>query len=304
MDGILNIYKERGFTSHDVVAKLRGIMRMKKIGHTGTLDPDACGVLPVCLGQATKVCSLLTDRKKTYEAVMLLGRETDTQDAGGRTVAERPVTVTERDVREVLAGFVGESEQIPPMYSALKVNGHKLCDLARQGKTVERKPRPVTFYEVEILSVQLPRVRFRVTCSKGTYIRTLCHDAGKLLGSGACMEELLRTQVEPFDVGDSLTLSQIEDLAARGQVETVLCPVDRLFEELPAVRILPEYARYMMNGNSLKRQWLRGMESESPEDENPAVRIRLYTQAGTFFGVYEYRAEEERYRLQKMFYGG
>ena len=193
--GIIVIHKEKGFTSHDVVAKLRGILHMKKIGHTGTLDPDATGVLPVALGKGTKLVDLLTDKEKTYEAVLHLGIDTDTQDMSGTVLEERPVNVTEEEVRKVLKSFVGEQLQVPPMYSALKVNGKKLYELAREGKTVERKARPVCFYEIEPLEFHLPLVKIRVTCSKGTYIRTLCHDIGEKLGCGGCMEELLRSRV-------------------------------------------------------------------------------------------------------------
>ena len=196
--GIIVIHKEKGFTSHDVVAKLRGILHMKKIGHTGTLDPDATGVLPVALGKGTKLVDLLTDKEKTYEAVLHLGIDTDTQDMSGTVLEEKPVNVTEEEVRKVLKSFVGEQLQVPPMYSALKVNGKKLYELAREGKTVERKARPVCFYEIEPLEFHLPLVKIRVTCSKGTYIRTLCHDIGEKLGCGGCMESLLRTQVSEF----------------------------------------------------------------------------------------------------------
>lgn len=301
MDGIINVYKERGFTSHDVVAKLRGILKMKKIGHTGTLDPDACGVLPVCLGQATKVCDLLTDRKKTYEAVLLLGRETDTQDSGGRTVRELPVTVTGEQVREAVYGFLGEQMQVPPMYSALKVDGKKLYELAREGKTVERAPRPVTFYEIQVLWIELPRAAIRVTCSKGTYIRTLCHDIGQKLGCGGCMESLLRTEVSPFQVCDSLTLSQIESLRDEGRLAEIVCPVDRLFADLPARKIRAEYTRYLYSGNPLRRDWIQ--ECQTPENGVlDASRIRLYTEEGAFFGIYVWSEQEDRYRVRKIFY--
>ncbi len=295
MDGIINVYKERGFTSHDVVAKLRGILKMKKIGHTGTLDPDACGVLPVCLGHATKVCELLTDKRKTYEAVLLLGVETDTQDVSGEILDRKEVTVTEAEVARVVQSFLGDQMQVPPMYSALKVNGKKLYELAREGKTVERKARPVTFYELEILGMELPRVRIRVTCSKGTYIRTLCHDIGQALGCGGCMEELLRTYVEPFALADSLTLAQIQQLADDGRVEEILCPVERLFAEIPAGTIRPQFSKYMYDGNPLKPQWVEG---------EPAKEIRLYTEQGIFFGIYEYQKDKNQYKLKKMFYGG
>lgn len=304
MDGILNIYKERGFTSHDVVAKLRGILKMKKIGHIGTLDPDACGVLPVCIGQATKVCGLLTDRRKTYEAVLLLGRETDTQDTSGRTLRTTEPDVTTEQILQVLKNFLGEKMQLPPMYSALKVNGKKLCELAREGKTVERSPRPVVFYEIEVLSIAMPRVRFRVTCSKGTYIRTLCHDVGQALGCGGCMEELLRTWVEPFSVKDSLTLDEVARLCGQGRIGEALYPVDRLFAARPARTVCPEQRKAMYNGNPLEAEWLRDDDCPEQKDEVPAPQIRLYTEKGNFFGLYQYQEEQGRYKLEKMFYGG
>ena len=183
-NGVLNVSKEKGYTSHDVVAKLRGITHQKKIGHTGTLDPDATGVLPVCLGKATKVCELLTDKDKTYQAVLLLGMETDTQDTTGTVTARAPVTASEEDVREAVQSFTGSYDQIPPMYSALKINGKKLYDLARAGKEVERKARMVQIHEIRIEEIALPRVTMTVTCSKGTYIRTLCYDIGRKLGCG------------------------------------------------------------------------------------------------------------------------
>ena len=178
MDGIINVYKEAGFTSHDVVAKLRGICRQKKIGHTGTLDPQATGVLPVCLGSATRACEMLTDRTKEYVAELLLGQITDTQDTTGIVLEEREVAVDEAQVREVIGSFVGGYDQIPPMYSALKVNGKKLYELARAGKEVERQARHVDLPAIEILEIRLPVVKFRVECSKGTYIRSLCADIG------------------------------------------------------------------------------------------------------------------------------
>ena len=199
--GIINVYKEKGFTSHDVVAKLRGIVGQKKIGHTGTLDPDATGVLPVCLGKATKLCDLLTDKNKTYEAVLLLGKTTDTQDITGEVLEEKSTeALTEEKVREAIEGFIGDYEQIPPMYSALKVNGKKLYELAREGKVIERKARPVKILDIQILEIDLPKVRMEVSCSKGTYIRTLCHDIGEKLGCGGCMESLIRTRVSTFRV--------------------------------------------------------------------------------------------------------
>ena len=208
VNGILNVYKEKGYTSHDVVAKLRGIVGQKKIGHTGTLDPDAEGVLPVCLGRATKVCDMLTEKDKTYEAVLLLGKETDTQDISGTVLRVGETEgLTQEQVKDCVMSFVGEYDQIPPMYSALKVNGKKLYELAREGKTIERKSRKVEIKEIRILEMALPRVRMEVSCSKGTYIRTLCHDIGEKLGCFGCMESLLRTKVSRFEIESSLKLS-------------------------------------------------------------------------------------------------
>ena len=178
-DGMINVCKEKGFTSHDVVAKLRGILHQKKIGHTGTLDPDATGVLPVCLGKGTKLCDMITDRDKTYRAVMLLGRTTDTQDISGQILTEKAVNVDEREVRDAAVSFVGDYMQIPPMYSAIKVDGKKLYELARAGQEVERKARHVVINALNITEIQLPYVTMEVSCSKGTYIRTLCQELAR-----------------------------------------------------------------------------------------------------------------------------
>ena len=223
MNGILNVYKEPGFTSHDVVAKLRGICKQKKIGHTGTLDPEASGVLPVCLGNATKLCDLLTDKDKEYRAVLLLGVETDTQDTTGQILAEKEVNAGEEDVRSAILSFVGPYDQIPPMYSALKVNGKKLYELAREGQEVERKARRITIHEIRILEINLPEVKLEVTCSKGTYIRTLCHDIGQKLGCGGCMKELLRTRVERFGLEDSIRLGEIAQLQKENVQKDITC---------------------------------------------------------------------------------
>ena len=237
LNGIINIHKEAGFTSHDVVAKMRGICRQKKIGHTGTLDPQATGVLPVCLGSATKLCDMLTDKDKEYVAELLLGQVTDTQDTTGQVLKEQPVTVTEEQVRSAVLSFVGDYDQVPPMYSALKVNGKKLYELAREGKEVERAARRVHIAEIEILDVALPVVKMRVACSKGTYIRTLCADIGEKLGCGGTMQSLVRTRVGNFALDESVTLEQLEKLRDEERLEEVLLPVDRVFAECPALHI-------------------------------------------------------------------
>ena len=295
--GIINVYKEPGYTSHDVVARLRGILRQKKIGHTGTLDPAAQGVLPVCLGNGTRLCDMLTDRSKTYEAVLLLGQTTDTQDTTGTVLESATVTASEEEVREAVLSFEGPYEQIPPMYSALKVNGQKLCDLARAGKEVERKARPVVIHEITILEMDLPRVKMRVHCSSGTYIRTLCHDIGEKLGCHGCMDKLLRTRVERFCVEDSLTLSQIETIRDEERLEEIIIPIDRMFDEEPAVHLNEELSKAAHNGNALPL---------GVSESKPAVgqKIRVYDADGAFVGLYQYEKERDRqhFRLLKMFY--
>lgn len=297
-DGILNVYKEKGFTSHDVVAKMRGILKQKKIGHTGTLDPMAEGVLPVCLGSATKLCDMLADKTKTYEAVLLLGMETDTQDTTGRILEERPVCVGEEEVREAVLSFLGPYSQIPPMYSALKVDGKKLYELARAGKEVERKARPVEILEIRVDRIELPRVFFTVTCSKGTYIRTLCHDIGRKLGCCGCMEALLRTRVSCFSLENSLKLSQIEALRDEGNLKEYILPVDQVFLAYPALRVKPEYDRLVHNGNPIYRN------QANPDGALIEGPVRVYDSRGRFIGVYGPEQEKKLRKPQKVFLGG
>lgn len=294
--GIINVYKEKGFTSFDVVAKLRGILKTKKIGHTGTLDPDAEGVLPVCIGRATKVCDILTDKDKVYEAVMLLGVETDTQDTSGEILKELPVTVSEECVKEAIRSFVGDYAQVPPMYSALKVNGKKLYELAREGKTVERKARNVQIFSIEILEMNLPRVRMSVHCSKGTYIRTLCHDIGAMLGCGGCMEKLLRTKVGVFELQDTLKLAEIDALAKAGDVEKKIISVDELFEDYTKVWTTPEFDVVVHNGNRVKK---RMFQEKLPANTE---RLRVYDSKSEFIGIYEFSKERGDFKPVKMFY--
>lgn len=295
LHGIINVYKEKGYTSHDVVAKLRGIAGQKKIGHTGTLDPDAEGVLPVCLGRATKVCDLLTDKDKTYRAVLLLGQTTDTQDTSG-TVLETFDTsgLDGAEVLEVIQSFVGEYAQIPPMYSALKVGGKKLYELAREGKTVERKARNVKIHSIKILRVDLPRVEMEVSCSKGTYIRTLCHDIGGKLGVGGCMESLLRVQVGRFVLADSLRLSEIQEAKEAGDLEKILQPIDSVFEQYRAVQIRPDQEKRLQNGNVFRKP----DKSQNYDDQE---MVRVYDSNGHFAAVYRYVEQEREFRIVKMF---
>lgn len=296
--GILNVYKEKGYTSHDVVAKLRGITGQKKIGHTGTLDPKAAGVLPVCLGKGTKLCELLTDEDKTYEAVLLLGKKTDTQDIWGEVLAERNTkTLTEEAVTEAVFSFLGEYDQIPPMYSALKVNGRKLYELARRGQVVKRSPRRVKIHDIRLLEMSLPRVRMSVTCSKGTYIRTLCDDIGEKLGCGGCMEELTRTRAGRFTVSDSRTLDEIRTAFERDRLAELVVPVDVMFSGAAKVYVEDEWETPARNGNILPREAVR--EWTAGED---GERVRLYNSAGQFIALYRRKEEVREYHLEKMFF--
>ena len=273
-NGIIIIDKPAGWTSMDVCAKLRGILHEKRVGHAGTLDPMATGVLPVFVGQATKAVSFAEGGKKVYEAVLQLGRVTDTQDTTGETLEERAVTVTADDVRAALPRFLGEIEQIPPMYSAIKVNGQKLYDLARQGKEVARKPRRITIYGLA-LTEELGNGQYalRVECSKGTYIRTLCHDLGQALGCGGCMAALRRTEASGFGIGEAVTL---EDAAREG--EALLRPLDSLFRTYPAFAI-PNAAleKKCLCGNPLRVSLADGI-------------YRVYGCDGTFLALSEARA--------------
>ena len=294
MDGVIVIRKEKGFTSHDVVAKLRGILHMKKIGHTGTLDPDAEGVLPVALGKATRLVDMITDKEKTYEAVMRLGVVTDTQDMSGTVLSQTTeLSVTEEELCTVVSSFVGDYMQVPPMYSALKVNGKKLYELAREGKTVERKPRPVHFYEIEILDISFPLVHFRVTCSKGTYIRTLCHDIGEKLGCGAAMESLLRTKVGRFTLDDAITLAQTEEAVQEGTIESKILGIEEILPQYPRVCCTKEGDRLLANGNPLVQALVDAQEKKG--------WIRMCSSEGSFSGVYQWDEKRNRYFPVKMF---
>ena len=272
-NGIIIIDKPAGWTSMDVCAKLRGILHEKRVGHAGTLDPMATGVLPVFVGQATKAVSFAENGRKVYEAVLQLGRVTDTQDTSGETLEERAVTVTADDMRAALPRFLGEIEQIPPMYSAIKINGQKLYDLARQGKEVARKPRRITIYDLA-LTEELGNGQYalRVECSKGTYIRTLCHDLGQALGCGGCMAALRRTEASGFGIGEAVTL---EDAAREG--EALLRPLDSQFRTYPAFAI-PNAAleKKCLCGNPLRVSLADGI-------------YRVYGCDGTFLALSEAR---------------
>ena len=297
-DGIINVYKEKGFTSHDVVAKLRGILGQKKVGHTGTLDPAAEGVLPVCAGKGTRLCDMLTDHDKTYRTVLLLGTETDTEDTTGTVLSVSDTSgLTEELVREAILSFVGDYDQVPPMYSALKIDGKKLYELAREGKVVERKARPVKIHEIVIEDIRLPEVTMVVSCSKGTYIRTLCHDIGMKLSVGGCMKELLRTRVGRFALSESLTLGELQKLKDEDRLSEAVLPVEAVFAGLKELRSEGETLdRLLKNGNPFRY----GDGNSVPDGET----FRVYASDGTFIGVYGFQKEKMMYYPEKIFLGG
>ena len=283
--GVINIYKEPGFTSHDVVAKLRGILRQKKIGHTGTLDPAAEGVLPVCLGKGTKLCDLLTDKRKTYQAVLLLGTETDTQDTTGTILSEKPTEqLTEPAVRGAAESFVGPYMQVPPMYSALKVNGKKLYELARAGKEVARKPRQIEIFSLDPCGTDGQNLLLRVHCSKGTYVRTLCHDIGAALGCGGCMAALRREQAGAYTLAQAVPL---DELLHHPDPASLLMPVDSLFAALPAAALFAPQEKKCRNGTAFSAGLADG-------------RWRLYGQNGEFLALAA--AENGTVRTIKSFF--
>lgn len=303
INGVINVYKEKGYTSHDVVARLRGILKQKKIGHTGTLDPEAVGVLPVCLGNATKLCDMLTDQNKEYIAELLLGYETDTQDMTGTILNQTEVSVSEEQVRNVIASFLGKSEQIPPMYSAIKVNGKKLYELARAGIEVERKAREIEITELEIKELKLPYVTMRVVCSKGTYIRTLCHDIGARLGCGGAMNSLKRSRVGRFRVQDALTLAQIESLRDEGTLSAQIVKVDEVFSSYPACVVGNEWKKLLENGNAFYKEHVINVvgAKESCMTEKQKQPVRVYDEEGGFYGIYTFAPDKKRFEVVKMF---
>ena len=256
MNGIVIVDKPQDWTSQDVVSKLRGVFKTRRIGHGGTLDPMATGVLPVFVGRATRGVEFFEHAEKTYETVLRLGITTDTEDITGTVLSERDAFVTGTQLEEVLERFRGQIQQIPPMYSALKINGQKLCDLARKGKEVERKPRTITIHELTLLGREADGIRLRVRCSKGTYIRTLCKDIGEALGCGGCMASLRRVTAGSYTIEEAIPLQELIDTA---DPEKYLRNVDTMFSEYPAITLTPNQEKRCRNGNSFSVNLEAGM---------------------------------------------
>jgi len=295
MNGILCIDKPTGFTSFDVVAKLRGMAKTKKIGHGGTLDPMATGVLPLFIGSATKACDLLPNQDKGYIATFRLGLTTDTLDITGRVLEERPVTAGEDQVAAAVADFEGKSSQLPPMYSAVRVKGQRLYDLARRGVEVERIPREIQIFSIKILASDPADGEYTIDvhCSKGTYIRSLCHDIGERLGCGATLTALRRRLACGYTLEDCITLEEAQALADAGGLEHRLLPVETAFRELPALSLTPRQARLLQNGVRIDLGEFEAIPL------GPGATVACYGPGNTFLGLGV--ADEGVLRVKRLF---
>lgn len=296
MNGILNVLKPPGMTSFDVVAYLRGILKIKKIGHTGTLDPGAAGVLPVCTGKATKAIEYLSDKDKVYRAELLLGVSTDTQDSYGEVIREQEVKASVEDIEKVIKSFEGDYSQLPPMYSAVKMNGKKLYELARSGIEVERTPRKVKIHFINILSIRGNRVVFDVGCSKGTYIRTLCSDVGDKLGCGGHMGFLVRLKSGSFDIKNALTLEEIKETAEKGNPEEILTSIDKVFSDYDKIYLNEKDKKRFLNGGFITL----GKYGKFALTQ----KVRVYDKDGAFLALGEAvlnKSEELSLKIDKLF---
>ncbi len=290
--GLLVVDKERGFTSFDVVAKLRGMLKEKKIGHSGTLDPDATGLLLILLGKATKALPYLKNHDKTYRATLYLGRTTDTYDASGNVTGSCDKIVSDEQIIETILSFKGKQKQLPPMSSAKKINGKKLYELAREGKEVERKEADIEIYDLEVKNVAFPRVEICVSCSSGTYIRSLIHDIGQKLGTGAYMESLRRTMASGYDISDSHTLEEIQTACDNGLQEDLVIPLKELFS-YPTFVCKKEADFLLNNGNRIP------LELAEVKDVKPDDLLCLCRSDGIFAGIY--RMTDRDLKLEKYF---
>lgn len=291
MDGIINVYKPTGITSHDVVYKLRKILGIRKIGHTGTLDPDAEGVLPMCVGRGTKLARELTARDKQYEAELTLGIVTDTQDISGTVLSRKDVSLSKEEIEKAVMSFVGEIEQIPPMYSAIKHNGRKLYELAREGKNVEVPPRKVKVFDIKLtkISDDCKKAEFLVDCSKGTYIRTLCNDIGERLGCGGVMSALRRTKSGRFSIENSYTIGQIEEMVSENNF-SFMTGIDEILSCYEKVVLAEKNSIRLCNGIKISVAGL-----------SDGTVFRAYNETGKFLALCS--VENGMVKVEKAFYG-
>ncbi|WP_322922771.1 tRNA pseudouridine(55) synthase TruB [Paenibacillus campi] len=323
-DGVLAVHKPAGFTSHDVVAKIRRIVRMKRIGHTGTLDPAVTGVLPLCLGRSTRIVEYLQEMPKEYVAVLRFGIATDTEDLTGEVTEQiERADIAREQVETVLRTMTGTISQVPPMYSAVKVDGKRLYELAREGKTVERKAREVTIHELEMSGWKPgdhPEVTFRVLCSKGTYIRTLCVDIGRALGVPSTMVQLVRTESAGIRLQQCLTFEQIEQLVEQGELEAHLLPADQAMSNMPSFTVDAAVYKHTLQGKSIDSKCIRpyiasrdaitadtlSASTTAPERAEQATAdaeklLKLYAPEGEFIGIFRHDEQSEQIVPVKVF---
>ena len=308
INGIINVYKEVGYTSRDAVSRLTGILRQRKIGHTGTLDPAAEGVLPMCVGKATKLCELLTDHKKQYIAVMKLGIATDTEDTTGEITEKTNYpenwyeeNLTAENLTKITDKFIGTQFQTPPMYSAKRVNGRRLYELAREGKVIERKPCEITVYGIEIKNIDIinREITIIVDCSKGTYIRTLCKDIGEALGCKAAMKSLLRTRTGDFYLENSYKLDEIEKIVKENRLDEIIIPIEKIFHNLRRIDVTGYAGVLLDNGGIVNMEEAR-LETGF-DNIKDGEKFRMYNKDGEFKAVYCYYEKINALKIDKMF---
>jgi tRNA pseudouridine55 synthase len=294
MDGILNINKAAGMTSHDVVAKVRKLLKQKRVGHAGTLDPAATGVLPICAGQATRVAEYLSESGKAYEAEITFGVVTDTYDAEGSILRTAdPSTLTLPQIEQTLSSFLGEQMQLPPRYSAIKLSGQPAYKLARAGAEITLEARPVTMYELQALDWQSPRLRLQVACSKGTYIRSLAYDLGEKLGCGAHLSRLVRTRSGPFQLAESITLEQLADALAQDQAQHYFFPPDMALPNTPQIHLDADTSARVLHGNAFR------VTQQIAPPENSLARV--YDASGHFIAIATWNANQQSWQPGKVF---
>ena len=282
ISGVINIYKEKGFTSHDVVNIVRKKLGKIKTGHTGTLDPDAMGVLPICVGKATKLSEYIASSIKEYKAIVSLGKTTTTQDGSGEVIAEKQVNFSEDNIKKVVNCFKGEIMQTPPMYSAIKIGGKKLYELAREGKEIERKQRKITIYNIEITRfIDNQNFEIKVLCSKGTYIRTLCNDIGQALGCGAYMSYLLRTRTGNFYIDNAIKLDDIHKFLQNNKLNDILLPMDIVLSEYKKIIVLNKANKFLYNGNKISFNYLKNKENLQQNE-----KVIVYDEDNNLIGIY------------------
>ncbi|MBQ8338596.1 MAG: tRNA pseudouridine(55) synthase TruB [Oscillospiraceae bacterium] len=302
-DGFLLINKPAGFTSFDVIAKLRGILKTKKIGHGGTLDPNVTGVLPVFVGRATKAIDMLERQEKKYTATLKLGIATDTQDIWGKEIATAEPERDVEKIRETMLSFKGEQIQLPPMYSAIKINGVRLYDLAREGINVPRDSRKITVFDIDFLgkTENEDEYSFSVYCSKGTYVRTLCADMGAALKCGATMTSLVRTQALGFDLSECITLDEVQKAADEGRADALIRPIDELFSDLPPIFLTEKQTKHFKNGLGLEPQRVSGVIYDTAYEIADWQKYSVYSNEGVFLGIGKVEYPKREFKCQKLF---